>query len=622
MSQSLLTLIILFLTVAAFITGRFRTDLIALCSMLALTLSGVLSAQESLAGFANPIIFTTAGMFVISGAIVRSGLASLISGKILKVAGKNTNVLFMTVMLLAALIGSLVSNTGTVAIMMPIVVGMAKTIDESPSRFLMPLAYMSSIGGMFTLIGNSPNMVVNDVYVKAGYPSLQLFSFLPIGIACLLFGMCVLAPVSSYILSRRKNEKSVFRKKSLSLRELADSYNLSRNMYTVVVPAKSPIVGKSLQELGLTERTGVVVQEITRRDPRRAPFRRQERPIQIAPESCTVVMAGDTLRLLGTAAAVQDMTEKCELGGASPVNKGKAASGIHFDSIGICELVLMSSSRLVSTTVAESGLRKQFGITVLSVHRGDQYLWENVKDLTLQSGDALLVQGTWANLGRLDEYSSHWVVVGRPLDQQGTSRRREKIPLVAGSIAAMLIAMTAGIVPTVAAVLLAALALVIGGCFRNMDDAYSTINWETLVMIACLLPMATAMDNTGILDVVAGRMVALGATYGPHAALAVVYAIASGMNILISTTPVALLVAPIAMQVAVGLGYNPLPFLYAVATATSMCFASPFSTPANALVMSAGRYTFLDYMKLGLPMQILMGVVMIFVIPWLFPFTI
>ncbi|MCC8164867.1 MAG: anion permease, partial [Planctomycetes bacterium] len=176
------------------------------------------------------------------------------------------------------------------------------------------------------------------------------------------------------------------------------------------------------------------------------------------------------------------------------------------------------------------------------------------------------------------------------------------------------------VIPTVLAVLLAATVLTLGGCFRNMDEVYQAINWETLVMIASLLPMATAMEKTGVLDIVSGVMMEIGRDHGPMVALAVVYGVASLMNILISTTPVALLIAPVAMRIAVDLGHSPLPFLFAVATASSMCFASPFSTPSNALVMSAGRYTFMDYMRIGLPLQILMGVVMVLVLPWLFPF--
>ncbi len=614
------TLAVLAAAVVMFIAGKIRSDLVALCSMLALTLAGIITPQEGFSGFANAIIFTTAGMFVISRSIVRTGLANVVSNRILSVAGKNTHVVYALIMLLAALIGSMVSNTGTVAIMMPIVVGMAMTLDESPSRFLMPLAFMSSIGGMFTLIGNSPNMVVNEIYVKAGYPSLKLFSFLPIGLVCFAFGMLVITPVTSYFLSRRKNEKASARK-GLTLKALADRYDFAGNMFRLTVPGDSPIVGERLADLRVPEHDGIYIQEIDRVDQRQGYFGfKHVREQQISPGPGTVIQRGDTLRVKGSKEQVEAMAERCRLVLLGPEEKTDYQDADRFVSIGICELVLMSSSRLVKRKVFESGLRDQFGLTVLSIHRGEKYVWQNIKDQVMEAGDALLVQGAWSDIGKLDEFSEDWVVVGRPREHAGAGRLRGKMPLVAIVLVLMIGVLALNVIPTVIAVLLAATVLTLGGCFRNMDEVYQAINWETLVMIASLLPMATAMEKTGVLDIVSGVMMEIGRDHGPMVALAVVYGVASFMNILISTTPVALLIAPVAMRIAVDLGHSPLPFLFAVATASSMCFASPFSTPSNALVMSAGRYTFMDYMRIGLPLQILMGVVMVFVLPWLFPF--
>ncbi len=614
------TLAVLAAAVVMFIAGKIRSDLVALCSMLALTLAGIITPQEGFSGFANAIIFTTAGMFVISRSIVRTGLANVVSNRILSVAGKNTHVVYALIMLLAALIGSMVSNTGTVAIMMPIVVGMAMTLDESPSRFLMPLAFMSSIGGMFTLIGNSPNMVVNEIYVKAGYPSLKLFSFLPIGLVCFAFGMLVITPVTSYFLSRRKNEKTSARR-GLTLKALADRYDFAGNMFRLTVPGDSPIVGERLADLRVPEHDGVYIQEIDRIDQRQGYFGfKHVREQQISPGPGTVIQRGDTLRVKGSKEQVEAMAERCRLVLLGPEDRTDYQDADRFVSIGICELVLMSSSRLVKRKVFESGLRDQFGLTVLSIHRGEKYVWQNIKDQVMEAGDALLVQGAWSDIGKLDEFSEDWVVVGRPREHAGAGRLQEKMPLVAIVLVLMIGVLALNVIPTVIAVLLAATVLTLGGCFRNMDEVYQAINWETLVMIASLLPMATAMEKTGVLDIVSGVMMEIGRDHGPMVALAVVYGVASFMNILISTTPVALLIAPVAMRIAVDLGHSPLPFLFAVATASSMCFASPFSTPSNALVMSAGRYTFMDYMRIGLPLQILMGVVMVFVLPWLFPF--
>jgi Di- and tricarboxylate transporters len=479
---------------------------------------------------------------------------------------------------------------------------------------------MSSIGGMFTLLGNSSNMVANDAYVKAGYPSLTLFSFFPVGLVCFLFGILVLAPVTSRYLSRRKNAKLEPDSALFSMRKLAEKYQIVQNMYYLEITKDSEVADKRLIDLHLPEKFGVVVADIIRPRKRHGQsLFAAQRPRHYFPDADTLLRRGDVLQVVGSITGVITMASEIGLHMVASDTVARD-DGDEYSSIGICELIIMSSSRLVKRTVAESGLRNQFGITVLGVQRGSQYIIEDIKDMAIQSGDSLLVQGTWENLARLEEFSNNWVVVGRPKDQAGTGQQRQKIPLVIAVVLAMLLVTAFNVLPIVVAVLLAALVLILGGCFKNMDDVYSTMGWETLVMMACLLPMSIAMENAGILDLISRHMVSFGGDYGPHVTLAVMYGVASLLNIVISTTPVTLLIAPVAVQVAESLQCSPLPFLVAVATAASMCFASPFSTPANALVMSAGRYTFTDYLKVGVPMQILMGVVVVAVLPYIYPF--
>lgn len=618
--NSVITLGVLAVTVIFFIRGKIRSDMVAFCAMLTLVLTGVLTPEEGISGFSNSVILTIAGMFVVGGAIVRTGLAGVISNKILAVAGQSQNLLFMLIMLITALVGALVSNTGTVAIMMPIVVSMAMSLGVSPSRFLMPLAFMAGMGGLLTLIGNPPNMVVNDVYVKAGFESLTLFSFLPVGIVAMVFGMFVLAPVTSYFLARRKSDKGEDGQEAMSLKDLVDKYHLAQHAFKIGVCKGSELDGKSLRDLALTSRFGIVVQEIRREKKGQGSLTHTKAEDQLVPGPETVLKAGDVLVCLGSTERIKDMVGACGLEFMGDWENEDERNKYRFDAIGIGELVLMSSSRLVRRTVAESGLRDQFGVTILGIQRGDQYLIDDIKNQVLQSGDALLVQGSWENLTRLDDSSSNWVVVGRPQEQLGKTALTHKIPFVSVVILLMIASMALGLLPTVAAVMLTAVVLILGGCYPNVEEAYRSVNWETLVMIACMLPMAKAMEKAGLVGTASEYMTILGRDYGPHMALIVVYFVTSAMNIVISSTPVALLVAPVALQLALDLQVSPLPFMFAVATSACMCFASPFSTPSNALVMSAGRYTFMDYLKIGLPLQILMGIVMVIALPLLFPF--
>ena len=620
--QGVFTLLVLAFIIAGFIRGKLRSDLIALCALIALMLAGILAPAEALAGFSNPIILVMAGVFVLGGAIVRTGLANAISAKIIALAGTSQNSLFMLVMLVTASIGSLVSNTGTVAIMMPIVVSIAVSINESPSRFLMPLAFMSSMGGMLTLIGNPANMIVNEVYIKEGYETLGLFSFLPVGIISVCFGLFILAPITSRFLARRKNTKKVANNRGLSLADLIHKYNLAHNMYKMEVPPHSVITGKSLAELRFTGVYSVTVHEIRRPKIEYGHFgqTRGERMERMEPGPNTIIQPGDILLASGDHANILAMAEECDLLLEGRLDVESADAIFCSDSFGVCELVLMSSSSLVGRAVADSGLRERFGVSLRGIQRGDEYIVENLHQQTMQAGDALLVQGRWEYIGRLERESTQWVVVGSPTALATANKLQKRSPFVLAVVLFMVVAMTSGLLPTVTAVLLAAVAVVIGGCFRTIEEAYSYISWETLIMVACMLPLAVAMEKTGLVGYAADVVIAVGQSHGPHLALAVMYAMASAMNIVINGTPVALILAPVAIRVAQTLHVDPLVFIVAVATGACMCFASPFSTASNALVMSAGRYTFLDYLKIGLPMQILLGVVMVLVLPLIYSF--
>lgn len=617
--HAIITLSVLAVTIIFFINGKFRTDAVAGCALLVLLVTGVLEPDDAFSGFGNSIIPTVIGVFMIGGAIVRSGLAMVMGEVIMRIGGNNANVLFILLMLITAAIGSLVSNVGTVAIMMPIVVSMTISLKVSPSRFLMPLAFMSAIGGMLTLIGNPSNMVVNDAYVKAGYKSLTLFSFLPVGLVCLVFGMFILAPATYWYLGRRKHTQDEPSGRARSLRELADKYHLARHLHTIVVPPGSPMAGQNLASLNLTGRFGMYIQEVRRVRGAQGMFGSvKEKWLSPGPQN--IIEKGDTLYCQGNLEKALSMVHTYGLMLQETKLVSRDDDKYHFDLLGICELVLMSSSQLVGRTVEASGLRGRFGLSVLGIQRRNDLIMEDVKNQELQGGDALLVQGLWKDISRLDEFTDDWVVVGQPKELAKTSLRKEKIPLVATVVVLMAAAMATGFLPTVTAVLLAVIALALGGCFRNIEEAYSFISWETVIMLGCMLPIAIAMQKNGLTSLAALHITELGRIYGPLAALAVIYLICSGLNIAISTTPVALLGAPLAIQVAHDLACNPLPFVFCVAVASCFSFASPFAMPANALVMSAGRYTFMDYLKIGLPLQLLAAAIMIPVLPLLFPF--
>ena len=282
----------------------------------------------------------------------------------------------------------------------------------------------------------------------------------------------------------------------------------------------------------------------------------------------------------------------------------------------------MPNSRLVNVLLKNSGFRDKYSINIIGIRRDGEYIMDNLPEVKLHSGDVLLIQGTWNNIARLSNEEDNWVLLGQPLEEADKVTLDYKAPMAAGIMLLMIMLMVFDFIPVapVTAVMIAGLLMVVCGCFRNAEAAYKTINWETIVLFAAMLPMSLALEKTCDSEYISNSLVSGLGSYGPIVLMAGIYFTTSLMTMFISNTVTAVLMAPIALQSAIQIGVSPVPFLFAVTVAASMCFASPFSTPPNALVMPAGQYTFMDYIKVGLPLQIIMGVVMVFVLPLLFPF--
>ena len=617
-----ITLIILVVASAFFVSGKVRSDIVALCALLALMISGVLTPEEALSGFSNNVVIMMIGLFVVGGAIFQTGLAKMISSRILKLAGTSEIRLFLLVMLVTGAIGAFVSNTGTVALMLPIVVSMANNAGINSRRLLMPLAFASSMGGMMTLIGTPPNLIINDTLTGAGFGSLSFFSFTPVGLICLAVGILVLLPLTKWFLSKEKSDdtKTVSGK---SLHQLAKEYGLSSNLFRLRAVSGSKAVGKTIIEMDVRKVYRLNVLEIRRIES--AQHRFLKTVTQKLASADTVIRTGDVLYVRGDMASVNrfvgDMGLELldEHDSEMTTRKGRSLA---FYDIGIAEILLMPSSRIVNQTVKEAGFRDKFNVNVLGIRRKNDYILHDLGEAVIHDGDVLLVQGAWPDIARLSKEDTEWVVLGQPLAEAQKVTLDYKAPVAAVIMVAMIAMMVFDFIPVapVTAVMIAGMLMVLTGCFRNVEAAYKTINWETIVLFAAMLPMSLALEKTGISTFISETMAGGLGSYGPMALLAGVYFTTSFMTMFISNTVTTVLMAPIALQCAMQIGVSPVSFLFAVTVAASMCFASPFSTPPNALVMRAGQYSFMDYVKVGLPLQLMMGVVMILVLPLLFPF--
>ncbi len=616
----IIPIVVLAVSAVFFAIGRVRADVVALCALLALVLTNVLTPAEALAGFASPVVVMMAGLFVVGGAVLQTGLAKMMSGRIMALAGQSSGSIYLLVMLVTAVIGAFVSNTGTVALMLPIVVSIAASARTNVRTLLMPLAFASSMGGMLTLIGTPPNLVIDEALIEAGHEGLSFFSFLPVGVVCIIVGVLVLWPLSKYFLSKRDEAEETSRGRK-SLNDLVGEYGLDIELTRCQLDTTSRLVGMKMADVDLYNQYGLTILE--RRQERMAQTRLMKNVSQTTVDANTVFETGDVLYLSGGRDRLKTFFADYQLNELKVADKDESSeTQLEFYDIGLAELVMLQGSRLVGRRIRSTALRAKYHINVLAIRRKGKYIREGLADEVLSVGDVLLVQGNWSDIARLEREEDDWVVLGQPLAEAAQVTLTYRAPLAGAILLLMVAMMVFDFIPVapVTAVLLAAVLMVLCGCFRNVEAAYKTINWESLVLIAAMMPMSVALEKTGASALLSHTLVDGLGVVGPVALLAGIYFTTSLLTLFISNTATAVLMAPIALSSAAEMGISPYAFLFAVTLGASMCFASPFSTPPNALVMQAGRYSFMDYIKVGIPLQVIMGLVMLIVLPLLFPF--
>ena len=591
--------------------GRIRSDVIALCSMLALVLTGIITPEEGLAGFSNSVVIMIAGLFIVGGAITQTGLARLIGNKVLSLAGESEVRLFYLVILVTIIVGLFVSNTGTVAILMPIVVTIASQSGVDARRLLMPMAFACSISGMMTMIGTPPTLIVHNALIESGREGLHFFSTLPVGLVILLICGTLLRPLSK-LLTRSGETATDTKRMRKSPEQLSRQYNLLEDLYRLRIEEGSFLRKKTLAELDLTRRfhcslIGVKGVHLGAR--------------ATVPRAETMLHRGFVLHVSGAYEDVQKLAEEACLTFLDDEQEGQRTfSGqLSFSEYGLAEVVVKHGSRLIGKHISDTDLRQTYGISVVGLQRNRSYITHRLSRATLQEGDMLLVQGTWEDIERLGGQETDLILLGEPATEASKAIISERGPVAAVIIFLMILAMILDWLPPVMAVLIADILLILTRCFRSVKDAIGTISWESVILFAAMIPLATAMDNTGLSAMISGGIVSGLGTYGPYAVLAGIMLGTQVLTMFISNTATAVLFAPIALQATSALGVSPIPFMIGVSVAASMCFMSPFSTPPNAMVMSVGKYSFMDYVRVGLPLQVVVIAAMVWLLPLFYP---
>jgi di/tricarboxylate transporter len=626
MSAMTITFIILGVTMVLFVWGRWQPDLVAVSSLLALYLTGVITLDEAFAGFANPTVILIAALFIVGEGLSRTGVTAYVGDRLIGSAKGSPLRLLVLSMVATAVLSGVISNAGTVAALMPAVVVAAWGVRSSPAAFLIPIAFAANAGGLLTLTGTPPNIVIAEALDAAGFRPFGFFEYSLIGIPLLVVTVAYMALVGRRLLPKRRAGESppILDREMV---ELAEAYSLEGELFRLRVRRASPLRGETLRSSDLGRRFGVTVLRIERHGaangdgagPRAASVR--QRIDALAPDALPDPDAEIDYNDILTVSASPDAVRRLELEmvlGVLPIEDvGSTLTDLLSLEIGIAEVILTPRSSYIGKRVSDGVIGRTFGVLVLGIRRGDRQL-----ELTqpLQFGDALLVRGTWSAIGVMADERRNFVVVGQPdelASQVATLTPRSWIAI--GALAAMVVMMVTGVVPVAIAALLAAGAMLFTGCLTK-TQAYRAVSWSTVILIGGMIPMAIALDSTGAAERIADGLVATVGGLGPIPLLAGIFVVTTAFSQVISNTASAVLMAPIVLSAAAGLDVSPLPLMMGLAVAASAAFVTPIGTAPNLMVMAPGGYRFANYTTVGTPLLALFLVTSLALIPIIWPF--
>jgi len=589
--EIVLVLTILAVAIVLFATGWIRMDLVSMLVLLTLGLTGLVSAEEAFSGFSNPAVITVAAMFVISAAIANTGATTKLGEKMIQVAGNSEFRLIIVTMVCAAVFSSFINNIGATAVLMPLVIGMTRKARISPSKLLIPLAFASLMGGICTLIGTPPNILMNELLMEYSGESFAMFDFTPVGIVVVFLGIAYMSLIGRHLLPERKSGP------------LTEAYQVKEYITQAEILEGSPLVGKSISESGLEEELQLRIRAILQ-NRRKYPNPRRHRKLR----------AGDVLFLEGNPEGILKL-RKVKGIEVVPERDNPLVPPVEKDEIVVVEASLTPTSEMVGQTLRDVRFADTHGLTVLAIWRSGAPVVKKVDHVELKFGDVLLLQGPEQKVLHLGKEHGFLLMGGVPVD----SYFPRKAPVALGTLFGVVFLAAAGILPIMLSASLGALIMVLCRCLTP-KEAYESIDWSIIVLIAGTLPLGLAMENSGAARFIADFIIGGVGPLGPWMVLGAVFLITFALTEVMSHAAAAVLIAPIAYNTALDLAVSPKPFFMAVAIAASSCFMTPISHQSNALVMGPGGYRFFDYTKVGTPLNLMVWLVASLLIPIFFPF--
>lgn len=600
---------LLAIAVVLFATGKVRMDAIALMVIVAFVLSGTLTLTEAFSGFSDPNVILIAALFIIGDGLVRTGVATKMGAWLVSVAGNSETKMLIYLMLTVAGLGAFMSSTGVVAIFIPVVLSVSARMNTSPSRLMMPLSFAGLISGMMTLVATPPNLVVNSELLREGLHGFSFFSVTPIGLVVLILGIVYMLAVR-FMLKTDNGDSARDGRKRSTFRDLIREYHLTGRARRLAIRPGSPMIGQRLDDLKLRERYCANVIGVER-------WRRFRRVI-VNVNGVSEFRARDVL-LIDMSASDVDLRQFCGEQMLEPmVLRGEYFADQALD-VGMAEVALIPDSEMIGKTVREIAFRTRFGLNIVGMKRDGKAMDGSVVDEPLQLGDILLVVGNWRQIALLAKRGRDFVVLNMPVEVDDASPAHSQAPHAIFCLVLMVALMLTDEIPNPIAAIIACLLM---GKFRciNAESVYKAIHWPSIILIVGMMPFALALQKTGGVDLVVKGLMDVAGGEGPYLMLGCLFVMCAAIGLFISNTATAVLMAPIALAAAKSMGVSPYPFAMVVAMAASAAFMTPVSSPVNTLVLGPGKYSFSDFVKIGVPFTVLVMVVCVLLIPVLFPF--
>jgi len=610
-----LMLIILSITIALFIWGKFTPDIVALLSMLSLFIFGILDLKETLSGFSNPTVIMIAALFIIGEGLSQTGWTAIAGQTFIKWAGKSISKLLMIITLGSGFLSGFVSNTGTVATLLPVTISSAWSIGTFPSKILMPVAFGSNTGGLLTLTGTPPNIIVSNALVESGFEGFSFFEFGLIGLPLLIIALLYFRYIGYRLLPENKTNNRPVDLES-TLHKWIEAYKIDDDYYRLRIRSLSPLINTKIEVWDFERKFNVTIIRLKRRHPN--VLKGTHNFIEF-PTPSTEMRYHDIITVKGETEAINKIMINFRLGllPLEPI-KDELRHNLINQEVGMTEVIVTPKSFLVGRKFRLGNYFKRYGIQLLAASRNNIPLQD--KKITIKAGDAFLIRGAWEDIEALKEQHENLVICGSP---EGMAKNVDNLTpksyIALGALLLMIVLLVFKIVPGAIAALISAGIVLLTGCVP-IAKAYKGISWTSVVMIGAMIPLGIALQKTGTAQMVANGLVDYLGSIHPVFLLGGIFLLTTAFSQVINNSATAVLMAPIALLAASTLQLSPEPFMIVVAISASTAFLTPIGTTTNAMVMTAGGYRFMDYFRVGAPLLLLFLIFTLFLVPIMWPF--